>query len=324
MIYEYLPFSIFIMKNLLTITNLSKETIKHILELSSKYSHPTNQLQWRNIVFAFEKPSLRTKIATEVAINQLGWNVIHIEPQVFYGWKVFAVESEEKRNSWREVLKDTVKNINEWCDALFARVFSHQTLLEVDGFSDLKIVNALCDQHHPMQAIADLYTIQEIYGTSKVSFAFIWDSNNVAFSLAEILLKFGHDVRIGSPDLYGFSNERKIYLTALAQENNTTILFTKDPEQAVQWANVIYTDTFVSMGEENIFDTKIQHFSRYQVNRELLSLANRNWHFMHCLPAHRGIEVTDEIMDHKNSLIYKQAKNRMITARWVFLTLFNV
>lgn len=312
------------MKNLLRITDLSKEIIEHILDLSSKYYHPTNQLQWRDIVFAFEKPSLRTKIATEVAINQLGGNVIHIEPQVFYGWKIFSVESEEKLNSWREALKDTVKNINEWCDALFTRVFSHQTLLDVDGYSNLKIVNALCDQHHPMQAIADLYTIQEVYGTAKVSVAFIWDSNNVAFSLAEILLKFGHDVRIGSPELYSFSKERKIYLNALAMENDTTILFTDNPQQATQWADIIYTDTFVSMGEESLFDTKIQHFSRFQVNRELLSLANNNWHFMHCLPAHRWVEVTDDIIDHKNSLVYRQAKNRMVTARWVFLTLFNI
>lgn len=312
------------MKNLLRITDLSKETIEHIFELSSKYYHPTNQLQWRDIVFAFEKPSLRTKIATEVAINQLGGNVIHIEPQVFYGWKVFSVDSEEKLNAWREALKDTVKNINEWCDALFTRVFLHQTLLDVDGYSDLKIVNALCDQHHPMQAIADLYTIREIYWTTKVSVAFIGDSNNVAFSLSEILLKFGHDVRIGSPDAYSFSKERRMYLSTLARENNTRILFTSNPEDAVKWANIIYTDTFVSMGEEKIFEEKIQHFSRYQINRELLSLANSNWHFMHCLPAHRWIEVTDDIIDDKNSLVYRQARNRMVTARWVFLTIFNI
>ncbi len=311
------------MENLLTITDLSKETIEHIFELSKKYEHPTNQLGWKNIVFAFEKPSLRTKIATEVAINQLGWNVIHIEPHVFYGWKIFSTENEKKLNAWREALKDTVKNMNEWCDALFTRVFSHETLLEIGGYSDLKIINALCDQHHPMQAIADLYTIQEIYGNSRVSVAFIGDSNNVAFSLAEILLKFGHDVRIGSPDVYSFSKERMIYLSALAANNNTTILFTSDPREAVVWANIIYADTFVSMGEESIYDEKMKHFSKYQVNHELLEFSDKNWNFMHCLPAHRWVEVTDDIIDHKNSLVYRQAKNRMVTARWVFLTLFN-
>lgn len=152
------------MENLFSIADVSKETIEHIFSLSSRYYFPTNQLQGKNIVFAFAKPSLRTKIATEIAINQLGGNVIHIEPDVFYGGKVFSVESEQKLNAGREDLKDTVKNINEWCDALFARVFSHQTLLDIHLYADeIKIVNALSDEHHPMQAIADLYTMQETF-----------------------------------------------------------------------------------------------------------------------------------------------------------------
>ncbi len=312
------------MKNLLNITDLSRETIEHIFQLSSKYYHPTNQLQWKNIVFAFEKPSLRTKLATEVAISQLGGHVIHIEPQIFYGGKVFSTEDETKLNAWRESLKDTVKNINQWCDALFARVFSHQTLLDIDGYSDLKVVNALCDKHHPMQALADLYTIQEVYGTSKVSVAFIGDSNNVAFSLAEILLKFWHDVRIASPIWCTFSESTQAYLDLLAKNNNTTILFTYNPKIAAINADCIYTDTFVSMWEESLYDTKMKQFAWYQINDDLMSLTNNHAHFMHCLPAHRWTEVTDSVIDSPWSLVYNQAKNRMVVSRGVFLNLFDI
>ncbi len=313
------------MENLFSIADVSKETIEHIFSLSSRYYFPTNQLQGKNIVFAFAKPSLRTKIATEIAINQLGGNVIHIEPDVFYGGKVFSVESEQKLNAGREDLKDTVKNINEWCDALFARVFSHQTLLDIHLYADeIKIVNALSDEHHPMQAIADLYTMQETFWNGKMKVVFIGDSNNVAFSLAEILVKFWHEVQIASPEKCSFNIEKRHYLQSVANTGNGTIFFTKNVQEAVKGADFIYTDTFVSMGEEWIFDEKMSHFNGYQVNQELISLTWKESYFMHCLPAHRGIEVTDDVMDSNHSLIYQQARNRMVTARGVFLSLFNI
>lgn len=310
------------MSNLLSITDLSVEDIRHILDLSAQYSQPTSQLQGKNIVFAFEKPSLRTKVATEVAINQLWGNVIHLESHIFYGGKVISVPHPDNHQDSREALKDTVKNVNEWCDALFARVFSHQTLLDIASYSDLSLINALCDQHHPMQAITDLYTIREIYGEAKTQVAFVGDSNNVAFSLAEILLKCGHDVRIASPDGYGFSPIRKMYLEELAVKNGANILLTQDPFAAVKGTDIIYADTFVSMGEEHLYDEKVTHFAKYQVNEQLMDSTGKKTHFMHCLPAHRGIEVTDAVIDSTSSLVYRQAKNRMVTARGVFLKIF--
>lgn len=313
------------MENLFSIADVSKETLEHIFNLSSRYYFPTNQLQGKNIVFAFAKPSLRTKVATQVAINQLGGHVIHIEPEVFFGGKVFSVESEEKLNAGREDIKDTVKNINEWCDVLFARVFSHQTLLDIHSYADeIKIVNALSNEHHPMQAITDLFTMREVFWEGKMTVTFVGDSNNVAFSLAEILLKFGHNVRIASPGEYSFSSEKQQYLKMQANTWNGAISFLHNPIEAVQWADFIYADTFVSMGEEWMFDEKMEHFNWYQVNQELMALTGKETFFMHCLPAHRGIEVTNEIMDDKHSLIYQQARNRMVTARGVFLSLFNI
>ncbi len=248
--------------------------------------------------------------------------MIHLEPHIFYGGKVLSAPHPDHHNDGREALKDTVKNVNEWCDALFARVFSHQTLLDIASYSDLHLVNALCDQHHPMQAITDLYTIREIYGESKTQVAFVGDSNNVAFSLAEILLKSGHEVRIASPEGYGFPPIRKAYLEQLAITNTTKILLTDDPLLAVKDADVIYADTFVSMGEEHLYDEKVAHFLQFQVNEQLMASTGKSTHFMHCLPAHRGIEVTDAVIDSASSLVYRQAKNRMVTARGVFLKIF--
>lgn len=295
------------MKHLLTITELSAPQIDELLTLSKVlHADGKNVLAHKNIIFAFEKPSLRTKVGTEVAINHLGGNVIHIEAQNFFS---------------RESMKDTVKNVSQWCDAVFARVFAHQTLLDMKEVSDIPIVNALCDGHHPMQALADLLTLKEKFGDTKLAVAFIGDANNVAFSLFEVLLKFGHEVRFGGPKEYFFSKEREDHLRDLAREHSGKALFTTDPHEAVRGVNAIYTDTFVSMGEEAVYDEKIKRFKGYQVNRELLSHADTNAVFMHCLPAHRGVEVTDEIMDSERSLIYEQAKNRMIVSKGVFAKL---
>ena len=313
------------MKNLLTITDLSKKQIEDILELSTRlHKNPKDVLKGKNIVFAFEKPSLRTKVGTETAINHLGGNVIHIDPKNFFEGKILFSDKKEHAIAGRESLKDTVKNVCNWCDAIFARVFSHQTLLDIDGFSTIPTVNALCDKHHPMQALADLLTIQDKFGKDKkVSVAFVGDANNVAFSLFEILLKFGHDVRFGGPEKYFFSKEAQDYLQKLAKDNSGKMLFTSDPIEAVSGVDAVYSDTFVSMGEEDVFDEKMKHFAAFQVNKELFSHTKKDACFMHCLPAHRGIEVTDEIIDSENSLVYEQSKNRMVVSKGVFAKLLG-
>lgn len=309
-------------KSLLTITQLSVEEIQHILDLSThlmKTNEPT--LLRKNVLFAFEKPSLRTKVGTEVAINHLGGNVIHIEPKHFFEGK--KDKSAQYGMTGREALKDTVRNIDQWCDAVFARVFDHQTLLDIDEHSQIPIVNALCNLHHPMQALADLYTVREVFGNEKVAITFVGDANNVAFSLFEIMLKFGHSCRFASPETYSFSDERKTHLQNLAKQYGGEMLFTHNPVEAVKNTNVIYADVFVSMGEESVFEQKIRAFSDFQVNKKLFSHAAKNAIFMHCLPAHRGVEVTDEVMDSKQSVIYQQAKNRMVVSKGVFTTVIH-
>ncbi len=307
-------------KHLLEISSLSKKEITEILSLSKVLQDDKNAkpLEGKNILFAFEKPSLRTRVATECAINHLGGCVINAEPQSF-----FEISSKDGVFKYRESLKDTVNNATQWCDAIFARVFSDETILKISQLSSIPVINALCDKHHPMQALSDLFTINEHFGARKISLAFVGDACNVARSLFEILIYFGHEVRFVSPEKYSFSNETVSYFNDLAQKHSAKAIFSNNPKEVVDGVDVVYADTFISMGEESIFDEKIAHFSGYQVNSELFNLAKKDAIFMHCLPAHRNVEVTDEVMDSKNSIIYQQAKNRMVVSKGVFTKFIN-
>lgn len=306
------------MKDLLTIGDYEPDQLQAFINLSQELHESSKPvLAQKNILFVFEKPSLRTKVGTEAAINQLGGDVIHADPKVIF-------EYEEDPFGCRETLSDTMKNISQWCDAIFARVYSHESLKEMASNAGIPVINALCNLHHPMQAIADLYTIQQQYGADeKVSITFVGDANNVAFSLFEIALKFGHDVRFTGPEEYYWSDDQLQYFGLLAVEYGGSFTHTTDPYDAVKGSDIIYTDAFVSMGEEDILDEKLKHFEPYQVNGKLKERANPDASFMHCLPAHRGIEVSNDVLDHSSSLVYNQSKNRMIISKGVFAALIN-
>ncbi len=306
------------MKDLLTIGEYEPEQLQSFINISESLQNtPQLLLAQKNILFVFEKPSLRTKIGTEAAITHLGGNVMHADPKTVF-------EYEEDPFGCRESLTDTVKNISQWCDAIFSRVYKHETLKEMAENADIPVINALCNLHHPMQALADLYTIQQEFGKEeKVSIAFIGDANNVSFSLIEIGLKFGHDMRFSAPVDFYWSEEQIQYFKLLEVEYGGSFFHSEDPFEAVKGSQVIYTDAFVSMGEEDILEEKLAHFKNYQVNRKLMNMADTNARFMHCLPAHRGIEVTDEVIDHANSLVLNQSKNRMVVSKGVFASLIN-
>lgn len=305
------------MNHLLTIGSLEPETIQSIFDLSEQLNaSPEPILKGKNVAFVFEKPSLRTKVGTEVAINHLGGDVIEISPDLIFS------SSKAVPFTSRESLNDAMMNVSQWCDAVFARVYSHGTLKKLADYGTIPVVNALCDKHHPMQALADLYTIQQHFGKhEKVTITYIGDANNVAFSLAEIGLKFGHTVKFAGPASYSFNSEQLSYFSLLSVEHSGKFIQTENATKAAFDADVIYTDTFISMGEEHLYDEKIKHFKPYQVNEKLFSQAKEEAGFMHCLPAHRGVEVTDEVIDHPNSWVYEQARNRMIVSKGVFATL---
>ncbi|MEX0904553.1 MAG: ornithine carbamoyltransferase [Balneolaceae bacterium] len=305
------------MNHLLTIGALEPGQIQTIFDLSVEL-HETSApvLKTKNIAFVFEKPSLRTKTGTEVAISHLGGNVVNIEADLILS------SGKAVPFSCRESLQDAMINVSQWCDAVFARVYSHSTLKKMADYGSIPIVNALCDLHHPMQALADLFTLQQHFGKDeKLTIAYVGDANNVAFSLTEIALMFGHEVNFSGPEKYSWTSDQLSYFSLLAVQYGGSFKYTANPDEAVSDADAVYTDTFISMGQEHLYDEKIKCFKPYQVNETLFSKAKSTAGFMHCLPAHRGVEVTDEVIDHPNSWVYQQAKNRMIVSKGVFATL---
>ena len=307
------------MNHLLTIGELEPTIIQAILDLSLDLERSGEPiLKQKNVGFVFEKPSLRTKIGTEVAINQLGGDVVQIEADLL------LANGKAVPFTCRESLYDAMMNVSQWCDAVFARVYSHNTLEKMKEYGTIPIVNALCNLHHPMQALADMLTIQQMYGKDQpLNITFVGDANNVAFSLTEIGLMMGHTVIFSGPKQYSWSDENESYFGQLSLKYGGKFISTTDPGEGVYDADVVYTDTFVSMGEEHLFEEKIRHFQPYQVNEKLFSKAKPTAGFMHCLPAHRGYEVTDGVIDHENSWVYQQAKNRKVVSKGVFALLLD-
>ena len=257
----------------------------------------------------FEKPSLRTKIAFEVATAKLGGIPVYLSSE-----QIFASGNNEKN---RESIPDIAKNLERFADLILARVYDHNTIQEISKNTQIPLINALCNKHHPTQALADLMTIvwhkwkhqlpwhphQKSIKNLKVTF--IGDGNNVATSLMEICEIMGIHFSIASPKGYELPVKNK----------NFYIELLNDSQNAAKDADVIYTDTFISMGEEHLKKEKLKAFKRYQVNSKLLKLAKPDAIFMHCLPAHRGEEVSNEVMDCKQSVIFDQAECRLHIAK---------
>lgn len=306
-------------KHFLSLTDFSASQIQHMLELSTMLQH-TNEpvLKNKHVLFIFEKPSLRTVLGTEVAINQLGGHVIHTKPEIMLS------KGKDVPFSSREAMKDTIMNVAQWCEAIFARVYDHATLTEMAAISPIPVVNALCEKHHPMQALADLLTIQNTFGTdTPVTLTFVGDANNVAHSLFEGMLKLGHSVKFTGPEAYSFKPDAVAHFNALAALHGGSFAQSVNPEEVLPGSDIVYTDTFISMGEEHLAEEKLAHFFPYQVNEKMMQTAGPDTMFMHCQPAHRGVEVTDAVMDHPSSLIQLQAKNRMISSKGLFAALLS-
>ena len=310
------------MNHFLSITDYNPEQLQEILDLSLKLQNSTEQpLTGKNVLFVFEKPSLRTKVGTESAINQLGGDVIHVDAKnVLYGDNLYPTGTQYQG---REASIDTVNNIAQWCDGIFARVYDHNELLKLAQYNKIPIVNALCDQHHPMQALADMLTIQGIKGKEKCKITFVGDANNVAFSLTEIGLKLGYSMGFAGPEQYYWSPKRLDYLHSLAKKYGGNFESDTDVNTILPGSDFVYADAFVSMGEEDEYESKLKAFDGYQVNDSLMKMTGKESYFLHCLPAHRGEEVTNEVIDADYSLVYEQAKNRMVSSKGLFTYILN-
>jgi ornithine carbamoyltransferase len=252
-------------------------------------------LDGKVLAMVFEKASLRTRMSFQIAMADLGGLGMYLKPDDI------GIMGE------REPIKDMARVFGRYVHGIMARTFAHQTLIELAEYAGVPVINALSDWSHPCQAMADMLTIREHLGDLKgLKLAFIGDGNNVARSLAFACSKFGMDMTIASPDGHTLDTET----LSLANEQRTCLTLLADPVEAVQGAHAVYTDTWVSMGQEEEAKERIQDFEGFQVNADLISHAPEA-RIMHCLPAHRGHEITDEIAESKYSVIFDQAENRL-------------
>jgi ornithine carbamoyltransferase len=251
----------------------------------------------------FEKPSTRTRVSFEVGMWQLGGYALYLS-------------SGDLQLGRGETIGDTAQTLSRYVNGMMARVFSHQTILDLIKYSRVPVVNGLSDFSHPCQGLADIFTIYEKKGRlSGLKIAYIGDGNNVAHSLIYGCSKMGMDIFLGCPR--GYEPDSKVVANGReeAKKNGRVVTVTNDPVEAVVGADVVYTDVWTSMGKEKEHEERMKLFRPYQVNPELVKKAKPDYLLMHCLPAHRGEEVTNEVADSKNSVIFDQAENRMHTQK---------
>ena len=246
----------------------------------------------------YEKPSTRTRVSFEVGINRLG------------GYPLTLLKNDIQLGK-SETVGDTSQVLSRFLGAMTYRCYAHADVEELAKYATVPVINALSDKHHPCQSAADLMTILEHFdNTDDLKVAWVGDGNNVLHDLALACAMLGIDIYYAIPKGYEPDQEVMYRANALAEKNGSSVVQTNDPVEAVKDAHVVYTDVFISMGEEHLKD-KIASFDGFQVNEKLVGNMDENWKFMHCLPAHRGDEVTDWVMDHKHSIAFDQAENRM-------------
>jgi len=253
-------------------------------------------LAGKSIALLFEKPSLRTRLTFELAIKELGGGSVFVEGPI----------------GVREPLKDVARNLDRWVDGIVARVFSQGTMEALAHWSSVPVINALSDAYHPCQALADVQTIREHFGDLKgLKLAFIGDGNNMAQSLMLTAVRLGMDFVLGCPPGYTPDPEIVAQAEGLAAVDGASVEVTHDPAEAAAGAHVVYTDVWASMGQEQEVVERKKAFQLYQVNDELFSRARPDAIFLHCLPAKRGEEVTDSVIEGARSVVFDQAENRL-------------
>jgi len=293
------------MKHLISIADLSTEELWHILnrarQLKDEWRSGGNRpiLKGKVMGMIFQKPSLRTRISFDVAMLQLGGQALYISPN-------------EIRLGERESVPDVARVLSRYVDVIMARVFDHRHVVELASYSRVPVINGLSDYSHPCQGIADVFTIWEKLGHLKgVQLTYVGDANNVAVSLLFAATKLGMHFTIGHPPGYGLPTDVLARAEEFARQSGSRITVTHDPVAAVRDAQVVYTDVWTSMGQEAEKAQREAVFPPYQVNSALLAHARPDAIVMHCLPAHRGQEITDEVADGAQSALFDQAENRL-------------
>ena len=305
------------MKDFLAVADYSPDDLQGMLdlaeELKREWREKGNQPIFKDKVLAmiFQKPSLRTRVSFDMAMRHFGGDALYLSPAEIGLGK-------------RESIADVARVISGYVDIVMARVFDHEHVLELAKWADIPIINGLSDYNHPCQAAADALTIQENFGSLKgVKVTYIGDGNNVAVSLMHICAKLGADFTIANPEGYSMDPEAVKLGNKFAKASGSSIRELIDPVEAVQGAQVIYTDTWVSMGQNEETARRMEVFPPYQVNQKLLGKASSDAIVMHCLPAHRGEEITDEVADGPNSRLFPQAHNRLHAQKAILVKLLS-
>jgi len=300
-------------KDFLTVHDLEPFGVLELVKKANlmKSALPPQVLANKTVALLFEKPSLRTRVSFEVGVKQMG------------GTCIFLSDSEVGLGK-REPESDVAKVLDRLVDCIVARVFSHDSLVKLAANTDLPVINALSDKGHPCQAMGDCLTIFENKGTLKgLKLAFIGDGNNIAGSLALACSDSGMDFSISSPEKYQLPTDIWQAAQKLSSETDSKLEWNPDPEEAIQNADVVYTDVWVSMGDEEEKEERLKTFAPYQVNESLVEYAKPDFLFMHDMPAHRGEEISAGMLDHKNSVVYQQAENRLHAQKAIMAELLS-
>jgi ornithine carbamoyltransferase len=290
-------------KDFISLNDFSSDDVIKILDTAKQIKANPKEygkvFEGKTLAMIFEKPSLRTRVTFETGMTQMGGHAIYLSPSDIQLGK-------------RESIPDVARNLERWIDLIMARTFSHEAIIELAKYANIPVINALSDLLHPCQAMADYMTIREVYGSfDNRKITYVGDGNNVAHSLLEGACKIGMHISIVTPK--GFEPKKDIVEKAAREAKNrgTTVTVTDDPKIGLKDSDVVYTDVWASMGQEAETEKRKKIFKDYQVSKRLMSLAKKEAIFMHCLPAHRGDEVTDEVCDSDQSVIFQQAENRL-------------
>jgi ornithine carbamoyltransferase len=306
------------MKDFLAISDYSPQEIQDILDLAVRLKKEWQSggnpplFKGKTLAMIFQKPSLRTRVSFDMAMRHMGGDALYLSPQEIGLGK-------------RESIADIARVISGYVDAIMARVFDHQHVVELAKWSSIPVINGLSDYNHPCQGMADALTIQEKFGNLKgLNVTYVGDGNNVAVSLLHVCAKLGANFTLTGPEGYDLNPKALELARGFAHESGSTIALLRDPHAAVKDAHVIYTDTWTSMGQEEEAKIREQVFPPYQVNQKLVAEARNEVIVMHCLPAHRNHELTDDVADGEHSVIFPQAHNRLHAQKAILARLFNV
>jgi ornithine carbamoyltransferase len=306
------------LKHFLSISDLSYADIQELLDLAvrlkKEYFEKGNRPLFKGKVLGmiFQKPSLRTRVSFDMAMRNMGGDALYLSPNEIGLGK-------------RESIADVARVLSGYVQALMARVFEHEHILELAKWSSIPVVNGLSDYSHPCQGMADALTIQEKFGKAKgLNITFVGDGNNVAVSLLEVSVKLGWNFTFVGPEGFDMRPEAIASAMRTSKDTGSKLNFMRDPHLAVKGAKVIYTDTWTSMGQEDETAVREKVFPPYQVNEKLVGEADKDVIVMHCLPAHRNHELTDEVADGPHSVIFPQAHNRLHAQKAILARLFEV